>query len=124
MPGLAGVEHNFPGEVSSGMRRRVEIVRALMNDPKVLLLDEPYGALDSLTKSVMHEALLEIYYKNRVTIFFITHDLEEAIFLGHKVVIMTTRPCKPKKRSSSISPIRVTIAFLLQTAFSRADGRN
>jgi NitT/TauT family transport system ATP-binding protein len=95
--GLAGVEHNFPGEVSSGTRRRVEIVRALMNDPKVLLLDEPYRALDSLTKSVMHEALLEIYYKNKVTIFFITHDLEEAIFLGHKVAIMTTRPCKPKK---------------------------
>jgi NitT/TauT family transport system ATP-binding protein len=95
--GLGGVEHNFPGEVSSGVRRRVEIVRALMNDPKVLLLDEPYRALDSLTKSVMHEALLEIYYKNKVTIFFITHDLEEAIFLGHKVAIMTTRPCKPKK---------------------------
>jgi len=95
--GLSGVEHNFPGEVSSGMRRRIEIVRALMNDPRVLLLDEPYRALDSLTKSVMHEALLEIYYKNKVTIFFITHDLEEAIFLGHKVAIMTTRPCKPKK---------------------------
>ena len=95
--GLSGVEHNYPGEVSSGMRRRVEIVRALMNEPKALLLDEPYRALDSLTKSVMHEALLEIYYKNKVTIFFITHDLEEAIFLGHRVAIMTTRPCKPKK---------------------------
>ncbi|HEX2649590.1 MAG TPA: ABC transporter ATP-binding protein [Burkholderiales bacterium] len=95
--GLAGVEHNYPGEVSSGMRRRVEIVRALMNDPKVLLLDEPFRALDQLTKSVMHEALLEIYYKNKVTIFFITHDLEEAIFLGHRVAIMTTRPCRPKK---------------------------
>jgi NitT/TauT family transport system ATP-binding protein len=95
--GLAGSEHNYPGEVSSGLRRRVEIVRALMNEPKVLLFDEPYRALDSLTKSVMHEALLEIYYKNKVTIFFITHDLEEAIFLGHKLVIMTTRPCKPKK---------------------------
>ena len=95
--GLSGTEHNYPGEVSSGLRRRVEIVRALMNNPKVLLFDEPYRALDSLTKSVMHEALLEIYYKNKVTIFFITHDLEEAIFLGHKLVIMTTRPCKPKK---------------------------
>jgi NitT/TauT family transport system ATP-binding protein len=95
--GLAGTEHNYPGEVSSGLRRRVEIVRALMNEPKVLLFDEPYRALDSLTKSVMHEALLEIYYKNKVTIFFITHDLEEAIFLGHKLAIMTTRPCKPKK---------------------------
>jgi NitT/TauT family transport system ATP-binding protein len=95
--GLSGMEHSFPGEVSSGLRRRVEIVRALMNDPKVLLFDEPYRALDSLTKSVMHEALLEIYYKNKVTIFFITHDLEEAIFLGHRLVIMTSRPCKPKK---------------------------
>lgn len=95
--GLGGTENNFPGEVSSGLRRRVEIVRALMNDPKVLLFDEPYRALDSLTKSVMHEALLEIYYKNKVTIFFITHDLEEAIFLGHRLVIMTSRPCRPKK---------------------------
>jgi NitT/TauT family transport system ATP-binding protein len=95
--GLRGIEHNYPGEISSGVRRRVEIVRALMNNPKILLLDEPYRALDSLTKSVMHEALLEIFYKNRVSIFFITHDLEEAIFLGHKVVIMTTRPCRPKK---------------------------
>ena len=95
--GLSGVEHNYPGEMSSGVRRRVEIVRALMNNPRALLLDEPYRALDSLTKSVMHEALLEIYYKNKVTIFFITHDLEEAIFLGHRVVIMSTRPCKPKK---------------------------
>lgn len=95
--GLNGIENNYPGEISSGVRRRVEIVRALMNDPKILLLDEPYRALDSLTKSVMHEALLEIFYKNRVTIFFITHDLEEAIFLGHRVVIMTTRPCRPKK---------------------------
>ena len=94
--GLSGSEFNFPGEVSSGLRRRVEIVRALINEPKVLLFDEPYRALDSLTKSVMHEALLEIYYKNKVTIFFITHDLEEAIFLGHRLVIMTSRPCKPK----------------------------
>lgn len=95
--GLTGVEHNYPGEVSSGMRRRIEIVRALINDPKVLLLDEPYRALDSLTKSVMHEALLEVFYRNRVTVFFITHDLEEAIFLGHRVVISTSRPCRPKK---------------------------
>jgi NitT/TauT family transport system ATP-binding protein len=95
--GLHGIENNYPGEISSGARRRVEIVRALMNNPKILLLDEPYRALDSLTKSVMHEALLEIFYKNRVSIFFITHDLEEAIFLGHRVVIMTTRPCRPKK---------------------------
>ena len=95
--GLSGSEDSYPGEISSGVRRRVEIVRALMNEPKVLLFDEPYRALDSLTKSVMHEALLETYYKNKVTIFFITHDIDEALFLGHRVAIMTTRPCKPKK---------------------------
>lgn len=95
--GLSGVENSYPGEISSGMRRRVEIVRALMNDPKVLLLDEPYRALDSLTKSIMHEALLETFYRSKVTIFFITHDLEEAIFLGDQVAIMTSRPCRLKK---------------------------
>src|SRR5262249_13236502 len=75
----------------------VDLVGSLINNPKFFLWDEPYRALDSLTKSVMHEALLEIFYKNRISIFFITHDLEEAIFLGHRVVIMTTRPCRPKK---------------------------
>jgi NitT/TauT family transport system ATP-binding protein len=95
--GLASAMNGFPGEISSGTRRRVEIVRALMNDPKVLLMDEPYRALDSLTRSVMHQALLETHSRNPVTMFFITHDLEEAIYLGHRVVIMTTRPCKPKK---------------------------
>ena len=95
--GLADVERQFPGEISSGMRRRVEIVRALINDPKILLLDEPFRALDALTKSVMHEYLLELYDLSHKTIFFITHDLEEAIFLGDLVVIMTTRPGRVKK---------------------------
>ena len=95
--GLDGVADKYPGEVSSGMARRAEIVRALINDPKVLLLDEPYRAMDALTKSIMHEALLEVYDRTKVTIFFITHDLEEAIFLGDRVVVMTTRPAKTKK---------------------------
>jgi NitT/TauT family transport system ATP-binding protein len=95
--GLEGHENEYPGEISSGLRRRVEIVRALINDPTVLLLDEPYRALDALTKSVMHEALLETHQRTGITIFFITHDLEEAIFLGHRVVVMTARPCRPKQ---------------------------
>ena len=95
--GLGDVAGKFPGEVSSGMARRAEIVRALINDPKVLLLDEPYRAMDALTKSIMHESLLEVYDRTKVTIFFITHDLEEAIFLGDRVVVMTTRPAKTKK---------------------------
>lgn len=94
--GLGDMIHKYPGEVSSGMARRAEIVRALINDPKVLLLDEPYRAMDALTKSIMHESLLEVYDRTKVTIFFITHDLEEAIFLGDRVVVMTTRPAKTK----------------------------
>ncbi|MEK9673758.1 MAG: ABC transporter ATP-binding protein [Rhodospirillaceae bacterium] len=94
--GIGDMAKKYPGEVSSGMARRAEIVRALINDPKVLLLDEPYRAMDALTKSIMHESLLEVYDRTKVTIFFITHDLEEAIFLGDRVVVMTTRPAKTK----------------------------
>jgi len=95
--GIGDMGNKYPGEVSSGMARRAEILRALINDPKVLLLDEPYRAMDALTKSIMHESLLEMYDRTKVTIFFITHDLEEAIFLGDRVVVMTTRPAKMKK---------------------------
>ena len=95
--GLGNFLAKYPGEVSSGMARRAEIVRALINDPKVLLLDEPYRAMDALTKQIMHESLLETYDRTGVTIFFITHDLEEAIFLGDKVHVVTTRPCQLKK---------------------------
>jgi NitT/TauT family transport system ATP-binding protein len=94
--GLQGIENNYPSEISSGMRRRVEIARAMMNDPRVLLLDEPFRAMDALTKTVVHQFLLDVYDKSRKTIFFITHDLEEAIFLGSKVYIMTTRPGRIK----------------------------
>ena len=95
--GLGNFLKKYPGEVSSGMARRAEIVRALINNPKVLLLDEPYRAMDALTKQIMHESLLETYDRTGVTIFFITHDLEEATFLGDKVHIVTTRPCQLKK---------------------------
>jgi NitT/TauT family transport system ATP-binding protein len=90
--GLNGIEDQYPGSLSGGMKRRVEIVRALMNDPKVLLLDEPFRALDALTKSVVQEFLLELYDLNPKTIFFITHDIVEAVFLADYIVIMTTRP--------------------------------
>lgn len=94
---LKGISHCYVNEISSGMRRRVEIARAMMNDLKVLLLDEPYRAMDALTKSVMHKHLLDVYDRARKTVFFITHDIEEAIYLGGKVAVMTTRPGRIKK---------------------------
>ena len=95
--GLKGCEDKYPNDLSGGQKRRVEIVRALINDPAVLLLDEPFRALDALTKSVMQEYLLELLVQFPKTVFFITHDLEEAIFLGDKVVVFTSRPGRIKE---------------------------
>jgi NitT/TauT family transport system ATP-binding protein len=95
--GLGNIETSYPGQLSSGMQRRVEIIRALINNPKVLLLDEPFRAMDTVTKSASHQYLLELYDATGKTIFFITHDLEEAIFLADKVLVMTTRPGYIKK---------------------------
>jgi len=94
--GLSRIADRYPGEISSGMKRRVEIARALINDPKVLLLDEPFRAMDALTKGVVQEFLLQALDRVRKTVFFITHDLEEALFLGDRVVVMTTRPARIK----------------------------
>lgn len=95
--GLEEFENDYPMSISSGMQRRVEIVRALMTEPKILLLDEPFRALDAMTKSVIHRHLLELYDLTGKTIMFITHDLREAIFLASTVFVMTTRPGTLKK---------------------------
>jgi NitT/TauT family transport system ATP-binding protein len=90
--GLSGIEDRYPGALSSGAQRRVEIVRALVNEPLVLLLDEPFRGMDAMTRSVMHEALLELHDRARTTVFFITHDIDEAVFLGSRVSVLTSRP--------------------------------
>ncbi len=95
--GLDGIGEKFPEELSSGVQRRVEIVRALINQPKVVMLDEPFRGLDTVAKTVMHEVLVRLFCSQPRTMFFITHDLDEAIFLGNKVVILTTRPAQVKK---------------------------
>lgn len=95
--GLADVEDLYPGAISSGMCRRVEIIRAILNEPRVILLDEPFRGLDALTKTVTQTALLELYDMTRKTVLFITHDLEEAIYLADRVLVMTTRPGRFKQ---------------------------
>ncbi len=95
---LDRIADSYPTQLSSGMQRRVEILRALINNPKILLLDEPFRAMDTVSKTVMHEHLLNIYDQFRKTVFFITHDLDEAIFLADSVVVMTTRPGTIKLR--------------------------
>ncbi|MBL7226186.1 MAG: ABC transporter ATP-binding protein [Desulfobacteraceae bacterium] len=95
--GLQGFEDDYPMNISSGMQRRVEIVRALINEPKILLLDEPFRALDAMTKSVMHKYLLDLFDMIGKTIMFITHDLDEAIYLADRIFVMTTRPGRLKK---------------------------
>jgi NitT/TauT family transport system ATP-binding protein len=90
--GLDTAAGSYPAQLSSGMQRRVEIVRALMNEPRVLLLDEPFRAMDMVSKAIMHQHLLDMYRIYRNTIVFITHDLEEAIYLADTVIVMTTRP--------------------------------
>jgi NitT/TauT family transport system ATP-binding protein len=94
--GLSDIAHRYPGELSTGMQRRVEILRALCTEPAVLLLDEPFRGMDALTRAAMHEALLETYDGSGVTVLFITHDVEEAVLLGSHVSVMTTRPGRIK----------------------------
>ncbi len=95
--GLSGIEGLYPGALSSGMCRRVEIIRALLNDPRVILLDEPFRGLDALTRTVTQNALLELFDLSLKTILFITHDLEEAIYLADRVLVMTARPGQIKQ---------------------------
>ncbi len=90
--GLEGFENSFPNQLSGGMRQRVAIARALVYQPRILLMDEPFGALDAQTRMLMQELLLEVWENQRSTVLFVTHDVEEAILLSDRIFVMTARP--------------------------------
>ena len=102
---LEGFQNAYPRELSGGMAQRVSIARALLRNPYILLLDEPFGALDAFTRSHMQEVLLNIWQTNKTTMIFVTHDIDEAVFLGERVVIMNPRPGHIK----SVLPIDLTL---------------
>jgi len=94
--GLANFADHYPKQLSGGMQQRTALARALANDPRMLLMDEPFGALDHQTRELMQELLLGIWERQRKTVLFVTHDIDEAVFMGSRVVVMSARPGRIK----------------------------
>lgn len=115
--GLAGFEHKFPYELSGGMQQRAAIARALVHDPKLVLMDEPFGALDALTREKMNLELLRIWSESKKTIIFVTHGIQEAVFVGSKVAVLSARPARMVDHFTVDLPYPRNLELKTQEAF-------
>ncbi|HWU38839.1 MAG TPA: ABC transporter ATP-binding protein [Candidatus Acidoferrum sp.] len=121
--GLSGFETIYPKELSGGMMQRVAIARALANDPEILLMDEPFGALDAQTRIVMQELLLRVWEESHKTILFVTHDIEEATFLGDRLLVMSAHPGRIKEEIVVPLPRPRTLGVITTPAFMETKRR-
>jgi len=119
--GLKGFERHYPYQLSGGMQQRVQIARALINEPDILLMDEPFGALDYQTRLLMQKLLLRLWAHFRPTILFITHDVGEAIFISDRVIAMTRRPGRVKVVVDVHAPKPRDYEFLGSPEFTRLE---
>jgi NitT/TauT family transport system ATP-binding protein len=117
--GLTAVARAYPNQLSGGMQQRVAIARALMSRPRILLMDEPFGALDAQTREVMHDLILHVSELEGCTVVFVTHDVEEAIYLGRRVVLMAPRPGRIDSLYEVPLPGRRTQDMKNESAFLR-----
>lgn len=137
--GLDGFHQHFPYQLSGGMRQRVQIARVLVARPDVILMDEPFGSLDAQTRMVMHEVLLRVWSEHRPTIFFITHDVEEALILADHIYVMSRRPGRLKARievpfdrprhydligDAAFAALRAEVTGMLREEWSAAPARS
>ena len=123
MVGLSRFEESYPHELSGGMKQRVAIARALANEPRILIMDEPFGALDALTRCKMQNYLLQIWKRVDVTILFITHDLDEAIYLSDRILVLGVNPGGAREFIENPVPRPRTVAQLLSPEFLAVKAR-